>query len=608
MTSLAWFYAPSAALVLLGYAIQGIDSSGQGLRSYIALQRGSVSGKEFVLFSSANLSPLDGFHVSFWRAGTWALYASTLVSIIYPAIKITAAGLYTRHLTQHSFSAEIVIDRSLISNLDQIPPDFNAHVNLDDMANTYATWSLMPQMQFHPPFDSGSSLVFSNITDDPLPKDVDLALGHGGEVSLNLPAVEIDVNCSAYSRENFRVVREGSIVQVMCKSQSCRKYFPGLNESYAQTYGFYASGIAWLGGFNLSAPPVVESSRIFGTFNTFIEGWTDPEDYELAPISGILMEVDDYELDETSANESIIITPKAIAGYSCTRTLNKVNVNATYTRAIQRNVQGVTLLPATITSFDRRSISAANNLPPYRTTNVSIDFPTYCVSMPNNTCGTSTTWITPGWEVDIVNSSSEMLNCQGLPASWSNVLAATQLQHQSHNTTFLERLFDPEYLPDAAKSAYISWTAQFINQLRKLALQRGNDTVRRTATISEEVDRLFQSRDITIALIVLLSVTIGCVIVSFWGVPSKPIIARAPNSIAAQASLLAGSNLVRRLREEGVESVKDTKIWEEEVFSLGWWSPDGPHAEEGERKMRWGIDIGVARLRNTLDNGWVAPS
>ena len=607
VTSLAWSYSPSAILVLLGYAIQGADSSAQSLRSYIALQRGSVSGKESVLFGSANLSALDRFHVSFWQAGTWALYASTLVSVVYPAIKITAAGLYTRHLTQHSFPANIGVDQSLISYLDQVPPEMGNWGVLTDITNTFAAWSLMPQMQFHLPFDSGSSLVFSNITDDPLPKEVELALRHGGEVSLNLLAVEIDVNCSAYSRSDFRVVREGSIVQVFCSSQSCRKYFTGLNQSYAHTYGSYTPGIAWLGGFNLSAP-AIKYSRIFETFNNFVEGWTDPEDYELAPISGILMEVDDYELEGTGANESTIINPKAIAGYSCTRALNKVSVNATYTRATQRNLQELTLLPATITSFDRRSISKANSLPPYRNANVSIDFPTTCVSMTNNTCGTSTAWITPRWEVDLLNASSEMLNSQGLSTSWSNILAATQLQHQDRNTTSLERLFDPDYLPEAAKSAYISFTALFINQLRELAHQQGNDTVTRTATISEQADRVFQSRNITIALIVLLSVTIGCVIVSLWGVPSKPIIARAPNSIFAQVSLLAGSKLVRRVREEGVESVKDTKIWEEEVFSLGWWSSDDPHVKEGERKERWGIDIGEARLRNTLDKALVAPS
>ncbi|KAL8786153.1 MAG: hypothetical protein Q9195_008324 [Heterodermia aff. obscurata] len=546
--SLAWSYTPSAVLVLLGYAIQGTESSAQTLRSYIALQRGSISGKKSLLLSSANLSALDGFHMSFWQAGSWALYASTLVSVVYPAIKITAAGLYTRHLTQHSFLYDMVIDQSLISNLDQIPPEPGNYNSFVAMAMAFATWSFMPQMQFHPLFESGSSLVFSNISDTPLPKEVELALSHGGEVSLNIPAVEIEVNCSALSRENFRVVREGSIVQVLCQSQRCRRYFPGFNESYASTYGTYESGVGWLGGYNLSAPSI-EYAEIFAAFNVWVEGWTDPEDYNLAPISGIFMKVDDYELDETSTNESISITPKTIAGYSCTRTLNKVNVNVTYTRETQRDVQGVTLLPAAIVSFDRRSISTANNLPPYRTSN-----------------------------------------------------------YQDHDAAFLERLFDPNYLPDAAKAAYISYTAQFINQLRHLALQHGNDTIERTATISEETDRIFQSRNITIALIVLLSFTIGCVIVSIWSVPRKPIIARAPNSIAAQVSLLAGSELVRRLREQRVNSVKDTKIWEEEVFSLGWWSSDDPYVKEGERKERWGIDIGEARLRNTLDKALVAPS
>ncbi len=58
-----------------------------------------------------------------------------------------------------------------------------------------------------------------------------------------------------------------------------------------------------------------------------------------------------------------------------------------------------------------------------------------------------------------------------------------------------------------------------------------------------------------------------CIIFTLW---SKLIIAKAPNLIVVQASLLAGSNPVRRLREESVNSVAETNIWHEEVFSMGW--------------------------------------
>ena len=85
--------------------------------------------------------------------------------------------------------------------------------------------------------------------------------------------------------------------------------------------------------------------------------------------------------------------------------------------------------------------------------------------------------------------------------------------------------------------------------------------------VSEQANRVFQSRDITVVLIVLLSVTVSCVIVSLWGVPGKPNVARSPSSIAAQAFLLAGSQSVN-LRD-GVYSVKNSKIWEEGVSSLG---------------------------------------
>ncbi len=53
-----------------------------------------------------------------------------------------------------------------------------------------------------------------------------------------------------------------------------------------------------------------------------------------------------------------------------------------------------------------------------------------------------------------------------------------------------------------------------------------------------------------------------CIIFTLW---SKLVIAKAPNLIVAQASLLAGSNLVRRLREESVNSEAETNIWHEEV-------------------------------------------
>lgn len=181
------------------------------------------------------------------------------------------------------------------------------------------------------------------------------------------------------------------------------------------------------------------------------------------------------------------------------------------------------------------------------------------------------------------------------------LLAATQLQYLASNTSSLERLFEPEHLQEAAKEAYIIFSAQAVNQLRSAASNIGNSTVRRTATINQQSLRAIQSRNVTIALIVLLGITLACILFAFWRVSSKPVIAKAPNSIAAQASLLAGSNLVRRLREEGVKSVAETNIWNEEVFSMGWWTTDEPQSGEEAPQERWGIDIGVARLRNTLE-------
>ena len=161
----------------------------------------------------------------------------------------------------------------------------------------------------------------------------------------------------------------------------------------------------------------------------------------------------------------------------------------------------------------------------------------------------------------------------------------------------------PENLVEAAKEAYVTFSTQLINQLRPLASETGNSIVQRTAVIIQESLRAVQSRNATVILLVLLSITLGCILFALWHVPSKPMIAQAPNSIAAQASLLAGSKLVRRLRDEDVGSVAATDIWNKEVFSMGWWLRDEPQPEGGVREERWGIDMGVARLRNTLEAG-----
>jgi len=586
--NLGWTYTPSAILVLLGYAVDGASSCTQAVSSYMALSRGSVNGRKSLLFNAADHSPFAMFSYRYWQNIRWTFFTSSMIVIVYPAIKVIAAGLYIHSLRHHMFTATVEIDQSLMANLDKVSVTGMLQRQLDGMGNMYGTWTLTPQMEFPSPSGSAGSLIFSNLTSDSLSSEVSQALRHGGLLTATVPAVQVEVNCSAYTSEDFQVVRVGSIVRVLCKSQGCRKYFPQDDDSHVLP----ADIPLWRGAFNISAH---HNLSYYGYIRNFDWVGSDPEVYGLATISGFFMQVDDYG---PSAIQRFNMTPKAIAGYSCVRTFNKVNVNVTFARAIQPNLRGTSLLSTNIAGFDDQSILPANDLSTYSSDNVTTKYPQNCVLSSNPTCEASISSILPTTFTWGDNITPDSLQTFDGSSGFLGLLAATQL---ASNTSSLEPLFEPEHLQAAAKEAYIMFSAQAVNQLRHLTSHIGKSTVRRTATISQQSLRAVQSRDATVALIVLLGVIFGCMVLAFWRVPLKPVVAKAPNSIAAQASLLAGSNLVRRLREEGVSSVAETNIWNEEVFSMGWWTTDEPQSEEEAPQERWGIDIGVARLRNTLE-------
>ncbi len=595
--SFTWSHTPSAILVLLGYAIEGAGGCIQVLSGYVALQIGSVSGQRLLLFNTTDRSVSTVFHNSYWQSIDWTFFMTSIVVIVYPAIKVAAAGLYTHFFGESVFTVDIEIDQSLITNLNRVVVKDITRSVLRRSSNTLAQWTLVPQMQFPSPSGTRGSLIFSNLTSNSLSSGAGKAMDLGGLLSVNVPAIQVNINCSAYTAEDFQVIREGGVVRILCKSHGCRRYFPEMMKNTTDHDPAFVS--AWSGGLNVSAAPRCSYAAFT---SSRIQNLTDPEDYGFAPISGVYMKIDDYGPNQMSPSHRLNLTPKAIAGYSCVRSLDKVNVNVTFARTIQSDLEGTSLLSANVATFDERSISPVIDPSLYDNSNVSINHPfSSCISSSNMTCESSLDWIAPV-ESAWLNDSPDMMPYEGTN-TFIDLTAAARLQYEPGNVPSMERLFEPELLLEAAKQAYTLLVTQLINQLRPLALEIGNSTVERTATVSQQSLRAVQSRNATIVLIILLGVVLACIAFALCRVPFKPVVAKAPNSIAAQASLLAGSNLVRRLKEEGVNSVTATNIWNEEIFSLGWWDPDGRQVEEGMQEARWGIDIGVARLRNTLDAG-----
>lgn len=99
-----------------------------------------------------------------------------------------------------------------------------------------------------------------------------------------------------------------------------------------------------------------------------------------------------------------------------------------------------------------------------------------------------------------------------------------------------------------------------------------------------------------------------CAAVTFLLGHTKNVLPKNPRSIAAMASLLAGSHLLdESIITPGSEWLTDEEwkergLFEGMQFSMGWWMQDeeGPEGEQSDSEhwsgeARFGIDIGTAR-------------
>lgn len=87
--------------------------------------------------------------------------------------------------------------------------------------------------------------------------------------------------------------------------------------------------------------------------------------------------------------------------------------------------------------------------------------------------------------------------------------------------------------------------------------------------------RIVQNEVSTSILQALLSIIAACVAISFWSMNVRKVLPKNAGSIAAQMSLLAGSDLVNKLSinlERGSHGNGiQYDIFRDKVFSMGWW-------------------------------------
>ena len=573
-----WSYVPVAALVLLGYALQGVDAAIQCLQPYLALRRGSVVARKAVLFSPGNHMVFGLAYRSLVVAGSWALFASSITVLIYPAVKVATAGLYIQRPHFQTSLVPVEIDQTLMANPDALDARKAGGLSFQEtwVSASYevAKWIGIAGFNFPPPPGTLGPFVFCTVAPNSS-EAANEALANGATVAVRIPATEVEVSCTQYDQNDFEITAEpfdsGAERDQDMPDGRYGLYADCLTEDCSDNFSFISRRS------DRGNSVLIEESdhRYFSACHS-----KQGKDRDL--LSCLLGKIDPPDRDRS--NSTWRINPTAIAAVSCSGRFKKVDVNVTFAQPAKPDHRRVSLLPTAVTAYDQSSTAEVVDQAPYDPDLIN--------------------WIRPGmffgdsplFQDEVRWSGSALPRQFDVEQEWSfaNFWKVLVTRERANGGDF-ETLLDPGHLAEATRDLYTIYCTQLINQLRSEA-RAGSNTVQRTGAVTQQAVRVYQDAATTIFLQVTLVIIGVCVSVAFWRFPTKAIIPKAPNSIAAQVSMLAKSQLVQKLREEEVMSVKATNVWDRLRFSMRWWSFRREYLSSASSSFlftddgRWGID------------------
>lgn len=580
-SSAAFPLVTSTILVLFGYSCAGVDGAVQTLAPFNVMRHRPNPHGIFIDFQSAlgRLSELGSMGINL------ALIVSSLNSLIIPALKIVAAGLYVTTNARRTEQLNITLDQSLVMNL---PDTFNLSQTSATIkkACQYAEWETDPSFEL--PIRSGiiDNLVFSNITqvsgtaDDQLPSD--------GIIEARVPAILVDVHCEPIPTQAFNLSisyspnRTTTTVSAepswsfewYCGTQNCHDSF---NKSEISSSVFdegatplsYQGKVAFQGDHvSVSGPPALIN-------------W--PYLLHLADYSSLSQpfmnktRVGTVEEPVWAEARSLNVSLPTIRATACYRNLTAVTVSATYIRPRRAQMGGQDiLLPWRVSSFNASSIVHESSYPRLQPNWFAPPIPKFS----QYEMESASSW-------DGVLQSNTLWPTRGSSNNFFELLAVdAEFRHKN-----LSALLDPDTLAQSAEHMYTVYLTQLLTELRPYAQNSSSSsapTRELQASLSYFQPRLMQEPVPTYVLEALLALTAGFLLWIFHQFPSKAILPKPPTSIAAQSSLLAESTLIRRVRDEGVTDLAGMRKWRA-FAALGWWSKSSADSTD---RWRWGVDIG----------------
>lgn len=581
--SSAWSIVPSAILVLLGYCLASVHGVLESFTPYLILRKKSGSTTlRRETHASVFYMPIKAI----LRFGSIVLAASSLIALIFPVVKVLAAGLYVPETSFKASTLSLSLDTSLTDNFEQMYKMFpsDVQVGVDEArvreqkmmvkrASQSAEWTSISEFGYPHRGGATANLVFADFSNISFPESN--FNSQNDHIDVNIPAIAAKVSCLSLGEEHFETVVSNTMpaggktwsfnFRLRCATKLCNETMGnGTTSSWAKSNSVDSSTTAGSNQFQGISTVVghVPFSAV-PPFDTPYNLWLSEFSSITEPfvnrtfISGNTTKVVPGMFDMTSM-------PRMVA-VSCNKELWEVDVDVELRKASKPGLNGTIILPWAVSSFNDSNISYKRQYPKA----------TPLWAYPQHTV-----WSQYNSESDSILSSNSLWPLVSKATNIFELLAAYQ-EFQVGNLT---GLLDHVQLAKAVESTFTSYLVEIITEMRPYTSINAAAPRVVIGTLYTPLTRMKQDTRTTIALCILLSLMLIGLLYLFVKFPRESLMANPPTSIAAQMSLLAGSKLVQTLRDEDIRSVDATDIWRKR-FRLGWWPVNGQNG------WRWGIDI-----------------
>lgn len=590
-------YSIPILLVLVLYAIYTFDGPVQCMQPYIQLSTESLKPRAGLDFNPITYSPFTTDYRSLKHSPNSLSVLSLVLHLLVPGFKIAIASLFFNALRSSFIPTLVPIDSSLVSNLDTY--NLTTQQNLDtreEILRSRAMTLIQSSAEFlveTSPLGLVDGLVFSNVTNRISNEEIDSILDTGTDMHIRIPAIQVTPVCRTFGTGDYRNITPSSDVGgdptinivcgtgpglARCPSQAVNKMFTGSSSRNSTDEVSY-----FWNRDSLVASPSAENA---------------PKSPELVG-TGTLQNVTTFLLAKANQPDSTAPGFKItdIASFWCNIKYTAVEINVTVSRPRRAALGIQQTLPLAVKSYDANSITPV------------LDQAMYNISHLN--------WTN-------INDLSTFRSVR--PFDGRTILYSI-IKRWNPKLTDDDFVRSPRLLAQGGSKVLRYYAAVMIDLSRPF-VEPMSATQSQAAIADAEVLtarlRLIQSKSTTITLQVLLGVLLLCIVIMGFRVNRRVTLFKAPNSIGSQMGLMAGSELVRIVKDEdsrrknfGDEITGQIgedalwRAWDGFLVNLGWWERSqarsvnlarselevdtfirGGNIDRGEK--RFGIDVGEA--------------